>query len=77
MKCPLCKGKMAKRKKTNLPYEIDGEKIIVVKNVPALVCDQCGEAFVEINILRRVEKILAKAAGDGLVMGFVEYKKAA
>jgi YgiT-type zinc finger domain-containing protein len=68
---------MAKRKKTNLPYEIDGEKIIVVKNVPALVCDQCGEAFVEINILRRVEKILAKAAGDGLVMGFVEYKKAA
>jgi len=68
---------MAKGKKTNLPYEIDGEKIIVVKNVPALVCDQCGEAFVEINILRRVEKILAKAAGDGLVIGFVEYKKAA
>jgi len=49
----------------------------VVKNVPALVCDQCGEAFVKIDILRRVEKILAKATGDGLVMGFVEYKKAA
>ena len=77
MKCPLCKGKMAKGKKTNLPYEFDGEKIIVVKNVPALVCDQCGEAFVKIDILRRVEKILAKAAGDGLVMSFVEYKKAA
>jgi YgiT-type zinc finger domain-containing protein len=68
---------MAKGKKTNLLYEFDGEKIIVVKNVHALVYDQCGEAFVEINILRRVEKILAKAAGDGLVMGFVEYKKAA
>ena len=77
MKCPLCKGKMAKGKKTNLPYEFNGEKIIVVRNVPALVCGQCGEAFVEINILRRVEKILAKAARDGLVMGFVEYDKAA
>jgi hypothetical protein len=48
-----------------------------VKNVPALVCCQCGEAFVEINILRKVEKILAKAVRDGLVMGFVEYEKAA
>jgi hypothetical protein len=32
---------------------------------------------VEIAILRRVEKILDKAARDGLVMGFVEYEKAA
>jgi YgiT-type zinc finger domain-containing protein len=77
MKCPLCKGRMAKGKKTNLPYEFDGEKIIVVRNVPASVCGQCGEAFVEIAILRRVEKILTKAARNGLVMGFVEYKKAA
>jgi YgiT-type zinc finger domain-containing protein len=77
MKCPLCKGKMAKGKKTNLPYEFSGEKIIVVRNVPALVCGQCGEAFVQINILRRVERILDKAARDGLVMGFVEYEKAA
>jgi len=68
---------MVKGKRTNLPYESDGESIIVVKNVPALTCSQCGEAYVEINILRRVEKILAKATGDGLVMGFVEYEKAA
>jgi len=61
----------------DLPCEFDGEKIIVVRNVPASVCGQCGEAFVEIAILRRVEKILIKAAVDGLVMGFVEYKKAA
>jgi hypothetical protein len=45
--------------------------------VPALVCGQCGEAFVEINILKKVEKILTKATRDGLIMGFVEYEKAA
>jgi len=68
---------MVKVGKTNLPYEIDGEKIIVVRNVPALVCTQCGDAFVEIDILRKVEKILDKVRGDGMVMGFVEYEKAA
>ncbi len=65
------------RGETNLPYELDGERIIVVKDVPALVCVQCGDAFVEIEVLRRVEKILARAERDGLVMGFVEYKRAA
>jgi hypothetical protein len=41
------------------------------------LCVHRGEAFVEINIIRRVKKILAKAVRDGLVMGFVEYEKAA
>jgi len=77
MKCPLCKGEMIEGKKTNLPYELDGEKIIVVRNVPALVCAQCGDAFVEVDILRKVEKILDKIARDGMIMGFVEYEKAA
>jgi len=63
--------------KTNLPYELDGEKIIVVRNVPALVCAQCGDAFVEIDVLRKVEKIIDRAGRDGITMGFVEYEKAA
>ncbi|MEW6326667.1 MAG: type II toxin-antitoxin system MqsA family antitoxin [Thermodesulfobacteriota bacterium] len=76
MRCPLCKGNMVTGK-TNLPYELDGEKIIVVRNVPALVCDQCGDAFVEIDILRKVEEVIARAERDGITMGFVEYEKAA
>ncbi|HEC99387.1 MAG TPA: type II toxin-antitoxin system MqsA family antitoxin [Proteobacteria bacterium] len=76
MRCPLCKGKMVTGK-TNLPYELDGEKIIVVRNVPALVCAQCGDAFVEIDVLRKVEKIIDRAGRDGITMGFVEYEKAA
>lgn len=76
MRCLLCKGKMVTGK-TNLPYELDGEKIIVVRNVPALVCAQCGDDFVEIDILRKVEKIIDRAGCDGITMGFVEYEKAA
>jgi len=63
--------------KTNLPYELDGERILVVRHVPALVCAQCGDAFVEIDILRKLEKIIDRAGRDGITMGFVEYRKAA
>jgi YgiT-type zinc finger domain-containing protein len=63
--------------KTNLLYELDGEKIVEVRNVPALVCDQCGDVFVEVDVLRKIEKVVTRAERDGITMGFVEYEKAA
>jgi YgiT-type zinc finger domain-containing protein len=77
MKCPLCKGEMVSGRKTNLPYELSDEHVIIVRNVPAIICSQCGDAFIEAEILSRVEKILDKATEDGMVLGFVEYEKAA
>ena len=76
MKCPLCKGKMGTGK-TNLPYEIGEEYMVVAKDVPALVCEQCGEPFVEIAELRVVEKIVDTAEKDGVTLGFIKYKDAA
>jgi YgiT-type zinc finger domain-containing protein len=77
MKCPLCKGEVVRGRKTNLPYELSDERLIIVRNVPAIICSQCGDAFIEAEILSRVEKILDKATKDGMVLGFVEYEKAA
>ena len=48
MTCPLCKGKMLKGF-TNLSFGT-GENLLVVKDVPALVCEQCGDSFVEIEM---------------------------
>jgi YgiT-type zinc finger domain-containing protein len=76
MKCPLCKGKM-REGKTNLPYELGAGKIIVLTHVPALVCEQCGDEFVGIDVVRKAEKIIEKLERDGLSMGFVEYEQAA
>ena len=76
MKCSLCKGKMIKGM-TNLPFQTGEEHMVVVKDVPALVCNQCGETFVEIDIMRTVEQIVKKAEMDGVTLGFVQYKKAA
>ena len=76
MRCPLCKGKMVKGK-THLPYEMGEQEILVVRDVPALLCEQCGESFVEIEVVRRVEKLLATAQRDGVTFGFIKYREAA
>lgn len=76
MRCALCKGKMMQGY-TNLPYEIDGSFFLVVKGVPAMVCSQCGESFVEIGVVRVVEKIVEVAKHDGVTLGIVKYKAAA
>jgi len=76
MVCPLCKGKMIKGK-IHLPYEMDEEIFLVVRHVPALVCERCGESFVEIEVVRIVEKLLATAKRDGLTFGFIKYREAA
>jgi YgiT-type zinc finger domain-containing protein len=76
MKCPLCKGEMTKGT-TILPYDFDDGRVVVVLNVPALVCEQCGDEFVEIAVTRNVERILDRVQRDGMKMGFVEYEKAA
>jgi len=76
MKCPLCKGSMSAGK-TNLPYELKKGNVVVIINVPALVCEQCGDDFVEIDIARKVEKLLERIERDGVSMGMVQFDRAA
>lgn len=76
MGCPLCKGKMSEGT-TILPFALKEGKVIVVLNVPALVCEQCGDEFVDLPVVRNVEKLLDRIAQDGLSMGFVEYGRVA
>ena len=76
MLCPLCKGNMEKGA-VNLPYRLSGKKLVVMVDVPALVCEQCGDEYIEIDVVRKVEKVLEKVLADGISMGFVEYDLAA
>ena len=76
MKCPLCKGMMSAGK-TNLPYDLKEGNVVVIINVPALVCEQCGEDFVEIDVARKIEKLLERIERDGVSMGMVQFDRAA
>jgi len=63
--------------KTNLPYELGDDYLVVIKGVPALICQQCGEQFIEIKVVREVEKLVASAREDGVTLGFMKYREAA
>lgn len=75
MKCPACRGTM-KKGKTNFPVEI-GEGLLFVKNVPAHICSQCGEAFIPDKIAASLEKIILKARKNKIELEIVSYEKVA
>lgn len=60
--CSLCKGKMEHKrvdviKKTN-------SKIVVINEVPAYVCQQCGERYYPLEVVESIEKILEGVAKE-------------
>lgn len=54
--CVMCKGSMVS-KLINHIVDID-RHITIIKNVPAMVCNQCGESFLDHSVALKVEKLL-------------------
>ena len=76
MNCPLCKSTMIEGTSV-LTFKMESTQILVIKNVPALICDQCGEEFVTSQTSKNVEIQVNKAVADGISMGFLSYTLAA
>ncbi len=57
--CPLCDWHMINGTTT---FTLDYEKgVIVVRRVPALVCSQCGEAWIEDDQSEKLEALVQEA----------------
>lgn len=74
MKCALCRTGETKPGKTTETYEI-GDTVVVVRGVPAQVCQQCGETYTDEATTRQLEKIVEEARRAGVVV-IQEYKAA-
>ena len=58
-RCPICGGSSGKGTTT---FTVDyGSGRVVVRNVSATVCSQCGEAWIDDSIAERLEKIVQEA----------------
>jgi YgiT-type zinc finger domain-containing protein len=58
--CPLCGGK---KEEGAVTYSVDtGKSMIVIRKVPALVCSQCGEEWINNETAIALEKIVANAS---------------
>ncbi len=52
-RCVFCRGGRLAPGHTTMTLERDGATV-VVKRVPALVCDACGEAYLEEEVVERL-----------------------
>lgn len=73
MKCVFC-GSNLVTGRVNHIVDLEGH-IIIIKEVPANICKQCGEYFLENDIALRLEKVieeLKKNKAEVLIVNFQE-----
>jgi len=77
-RCPLCGGTLAEGEAT-IPYVLQGNVVVVVKHVPALICADCHEAFTAgpvtdqiIDLLQQLKRLKSEVS----VVSFGEYEAA-
>lgn len=58
--CYFCKGKIVKKKIEHLHRW--GSRIILLQDVPAEVCEQCGEVYFSPEVLEMMDQITLRQA---------------
>ena len=57
--CPLCGGRLAADQRATIPFVL-GKVVVVVKDVPAEVCQNCSEAFLTGMATDQLTKLLER-----------------
>lgn len=59
MRCRICGGALTRRA-TDLPFKIADSSIVIVKALPVLQCEQCGDTELDHATMLRVEQLLER-----------------
>ncbi len=62
MNCTTC-GADLTAVTTDLPFKLGATRIVILKNLPVLQCEQCPEYLIEDAVLGRIDVILDKVDG--------------
>ncbi len=78
--CSFCKGKL-KYGTTEFIVKVE-KSIITIKDVPALICENCGEAYYEPIVSKNIDKVMNEFHKGILLVhplaaGELEYNKVA
>lgn len=57
MTCHICGGTLEARL-TTLPFKVGDDRIVIIKGLPVLQCDNCSEYVIEDAVMERVDTIL-------------------
>jgi len=75
MKCVICKHGETKKGRISVTLERDG-MTLVFKEVPAQVCSNCGEEYVDEEITSRLLKTAEESLSSGVMVDIRQYKAA-
>jgi YgiT-type zinc finger domain-containing protein len=71
MTCFRCKGDTEQKRKTHAV--ILDKCVIIIKNVPALICKQCGEVYFTDDVMQKLEAIVDKLENIIKEVAIVDY----
>ena len=73
MECFKCRGNLTEKK---VNYVVNLEKtIIIIKGVPAKVCNQCGDQYFDDETTENIEKIVNQLKELETEVTIVNYKE--
>jgi YgiT-type zinc finger domain-containing protein len=75
MKCVICKHGQTKTGTTNVTLERNA-LLLVVKNVPAEICSNCGEAYLNDKTTQTVLHMAEEAVKSGVQVEICSFKAA-
>jgi YgiT-type zinc finger domain-containing protein len=58
-RCTFCRGTL-KEGKSQFIARVENE-VIVVRDIPAFVCEQCGEAYYSVDISEKIDEVMKDA----------------
>jgi YgiT-type zinc finger domain-containing protein len=72
MTCVICRSGEVRPGTTT--FSVDrGQMTLVLKGVPARVCNQCGEAYFDETTTRRIEEIAERVEHAGVQVAVRDY----
>ncbi|WP_397548006.1 type II toxin-antitoxin system MqsA family antitoxin [Rhodothermus marinus] len=72
MKCVICKTGQTQSGKTTVTLEQNGA-VLVVREVPAEVCQNCGEVYLPEEVARALARLAAQTLKKGVVVDVREF----
>ena len=76
MKCMICKHDETKKGTTTVTLE-KASSTIVFKEVPAHICDNCGEKYIDDSITKELLKKAREIIKNGVEVDIRKYEMAA
>jgi len=76
MKCVICKNGTTKKGKVTVTLE-KKNAIVVIKDVPANVCNNCGHYYLDVNTAKEVSNKANESIKKGSLIDVIKMKKPA